>query len=32
MTRPFERPDVARVFKAYPAPMRRRLITSMEIR
>jgi hypothetical protein len=26
MTRPFERPDVARVFKAYPAPMRRRLM------
>ena len=26
MTRPFARPDVARVFKAYPAPMRRRLM------
>ena len=26
MTRPFERPDVARVFKTYPAPMRRRLM------
>ena len=26
MTRPFARPDVARVFKTYPAPMRRRLM------
>jgi len=26
MTRPFERSDVARVFKAYPAPIRRRLM------
>lgn len=26
MTRPFERPDVARVFETYPAPLRRRLM------
>lgn len=26
MTRPFERPEVARVFKAYPAPLRHRLM------
>jgi hypothetical protein len=26
MTHPFARPDVARVCKTYPAPMRRRLI------
>jgi len=26
MTRPFERPDVARIFKAYPTAMRRRLM------
>ena len=26
MTRPFQRPDVARAFRAYPAPMRRRLM------
>jgi hypothetical protein len=26
MTRPFARPDVARVFRAYPGPMRRHLM------
>jgi hypothetical protein len=31
MTRPFARPDVAKVFKAYPGPMRRDLMRLREM-